>query len=341
MFYQVISKVKELDLELDEPKIGVREEEFQPPSYNGDFPNLQILKIYRPPERIYSYQSWAIFNPIISTILKGSPNITLLDLNIDIPWDRVNEFNNLMSTCSPKIIKELILRGDKATRLTRCIAATLNSITMVSAIKIKGITRCNVSQPIVVNLSNSIQSLDLLDAHDVTGEMVQNILSGCPHLEVFKARQILDTDLVQVKPIGGTTPWNSQSAEQVVFSKDWVCLGLKTLSLFFDFNTKMMDTAPDQSQILQKIVQDHAFRQLSRLTMLESLNISGNIGDVADSLDLRLQSRGGKLEQLATLTKLKSFQCSSSQKKLMISQLELDWMESTWGSQHTFKVKRH
>jgi hypothetical protein len=204
---------------------------------------------------------------------------------------------------------------------------------MVSAIKITGRVMHNTDELIIANHWNHIRNLDLADAYNVTGDMAQNILSECPHLEVFKSFNIRCTDLVRF------TSEDSLSIEDVVSSKDWVCLGLKTLSLFFDFNTKMMDTAPDQSQILQKIVQDHAFRQLSRLTMLESLDNNGRIRNVAESLDLRLQSRGRKLDQLATLTRLKSLQCSSSQKKLMIGILELDWMESTWGSQHTFKVK--
>ncbi|KAF8985113.1 hypothetical protein BGZ46_005898 [Entomortierella lignicola] len=74
--------------------------------------------------------------------------------------------------------------------------------------------------------------------------------------------------------------------------------------------------------------QEHAFRQLSRLTRLERLVINGRDVRSTDSLDLRLQSRGGNLEKLATLRRLVTFDFDYTTQAM--SELEISWMLERW-----------
>jgi hypothetical protein len=259
--------------------------------------------------------------------MKMAPNLTSLSLNLNLPADGINEYKSMVSTFSFPNIKELRLQavwGDDF------VISTLNAKTMLEKIEVSGDEKGDISRPIIVNHSESIRDLNLEYSFHTTGKMVQDILSGCPHLEVFKGRRINANDLVQFKPSsdGATFPTNN-----FIASKDWVCLKLKTLSLYFDMmmsSTNWRNSTQSQFQIQREMMQNHAFRQLSRLTDLESLDISGAGGVCSiESLDLSLQSRGGKLEQLATLCKLKRFQYSTLH-RVTIGDEELQWMGLNW-----------
>ncbi|KAF9994715.1 hypothetical protein BGZ79_000498 [Entomortierella chlamydospora] len=74
--------------------------------------------------------------------------------------------------------------------------------------------------------------------------------------------------------------------------------------------------------------QEQAFRQLSRLTRLDELNIKNQSDFRSESLDLRLESRGGSLQRLASLKRLKSFNFTNTIQEL--SRWEIGWMFKHW-----------
>jgi hypothetical protein len=336
--YKLFSRVK--SIVLIHPYYEVFEE-IRLPECTENFPSLQHLQ-YSSCRANGDYYFDSDLYQVIIAIMARAPNITSLNLDLDIPPSGIEEYNNMISTCSFPNIKELFLRDMKGARF---IISTLNSTTMVEKIKIVGLVKGNISPSIAANHSESIRYLYLRDALDVSGSMVQDILSGCPHLEEFEAIQIEYSDLIRYELIDDAASDDSLSPDDFVPSKDWICLNLKSLTLYFNMGGGSDEEDEDEdyedcevTRTKQNMAQDHAFRQLSRLTMLESLNLSDEHFASIDSetLDIRSQSCGGNLESLVTLRKLKSFRPSMMQHYL-IGDKELEWMKLNWGFQPSFE----
>ncbi|KAG0014328.1 hypothetical protein BGZ80_010502 [Entomortierella chlamydospora] len=133
----------------------------------------------------------------------------------------------------------------------------------------------------------------LLSRHTATLRVF--IAHGCPSLEVLEADGICGSDLVQIEES------ELSSANPVREER------------FFQ---------------LWDLHQEQAFRQLSRLTRLDELNIKNQSDFRSESLDLRLESRGGSLQRLASLKRLKSFNFTNTIQEL--SRWEIGWMFKHW-----------
>ncbi|KAF9202640.1 hypothetical protein BGZ49_007221 [Haplosporangium sp. Z 27] len=184
--------------------------------------------------------------------------------------------------------------------------------------------------------------------------MVQGILSGCPLLEYFMADVIKGIDLVRIESTDPSNIENSSVDEILVLGKDWVCRKLRFLAVFFDMSSDVSAnnqiTAKDEARLRrrQQLEQEIAFRQISRLTELRTLDFSEHARrDVtAESLRLRLRSRGGELDQLATLKNLEWIQFERTSQEF--SEDELDWMVEHWpkltgvyGTLHADDARNH
>ncbi|KAF8980518.1 hypothetical protein BGZ46_004095 [Entomortierella lignicola] len=217
------------------------------------------------------------------------------------------------------------------------IDMTLNAMTRAKRLHLRGSRFSGKSYlTLMSNHAKTIQHLDLLDCTTVTSAMVQGILSGCPALESFLAKVIKGTDLVRIVSPDFDYTNNYSSTEKVILGKDWVCFDLKTLVVHFDLGGAEagidQSTPEGEARFLrqQQLEQQHTFRQLSRLIELETLDFrsTSDFLDRDKYLDLRLKRRGGQLEQLATLTKLKYVYFHNADQDL--SKQEIDWMLKHW-----------
>ncbi|KAF9202420.1 hypothetical protein BGZ49_007418 [Haplosporangium sp. Z 27] len=167
-----------------------------------------------------------------------------------------------------------------------------------------------------------------------TGSMVQTILSTCPSLEVVEFSSIGGIDLVKIdRVITNDANGDAAITDNIVLAKDWVCLGLKSLSINIKMSRPLYGPGQDdfidaqQLEKQQKLEQVHAFRQLSRLEQLTKLDIKC-LETLGKSLDLRLESFGGHLEKLASLKRLEIFKFERTCQQM--SKDEIHWMFEHW-----------
>ncbi|KAF9980777.1 hypothetical protein BGZ75_007977 [Mortierella antarctica] len=188
--------------------------------------------------------------------------------------------------------------------------------------------------------SQTIRHLNLYCCLSLTGAMVHTIMSSCPMLEMLEAPSIRGTDLVRFSQ-GGVDGANEQdepaSEECEVIGKDWVCMGLKSLSIYLNLGTNIatpwtfLATLSERARLekRQVLAQDHIFRQLTRLVQLEVLNMAQPAGlGQTKTLDLRMQERGGNLENLSVLKRLSSINFHGTNQKL--GETEINWMFDNW-----------
>ncbi|KAF9999015.1 hypothetical protein BGZ80_010384 [Entomortierella chlamydospora] len=168
-----------------------------------------------------------------------------------------------------------------------------------------------------------------------TSAAVQTIMTSCPSLEVIEAWLIRGRDLVRLKRLNqGGGIGSTVTTEDVVSGGDWVCLGLKSLSMEFSLCRYKQDVEQwdpvGAARFAQRVrlEQEYAFQQLSRLTRLEKLNIKSRGNSPIRSFDLRLESNGGGLDKLASLKRLEYFNFIHTVQDL--SDLELNWMLDHW-----------
>ncbi|KAF8980516.1 hypothetical protein BGZ46_004093 [Entomortierella lignicola] len=234
------------------------------------------------------------------------------------------------------------------------IAITLDAMTEAKDLQLCGHFSMNSYQSLMTNHAETIHSLDIRYCSSTSSDMVQGILSGCPLLEYFMADVIKGIDLVRIESTDLSNIENSSVDEILVLGKDWVCRKLKFLAVFFDMSCDVSAnnqiTAKDEVRLRrrQQLEQEIAFRQISRLTELRTLDFSEHARrDVtAESLRLRLRSRGGELDQLATLKNLEWIQFERTSQEF--SEDELDWMVEHWpkltgvyGTLHADDARNH
>ncbi|KAF9207319.1 hypothetical protein BGZ49_000734 [Haplosporangium sp. Z 27] len=191
----------------------------------------------------------------------------------------------------------------------------------------------NSYRALMANHAMTIQHLDFWNCTTITSTMVQGILTGCPSLESLQAKAILGTDLVRIVD---DDPKDPTAPERLILGKDWVCLKLKRLVVHFDLSSARahIDQSTPEGKTRfkrqQELEQYHAFRQVSRLTELEALDFRGDatISQGKKCLNLKLRSRGGELEQLASLKKLSHIEFYSTEQDM--TEEEIDWMLEHW-----------
>ncbi|KAG0298096.1 hypothetical protein BGZ98_000322, partial [Dissophora globulifera] len=170
----------------------------------------------------------------------------------------------------------------------------------------------------------TLKELHLSGCKDgVTSEMLQEVLSSCPLLV--------------------TVSWARINAVDIVCGRPWVCTKMEDLDMTIVFD-------PEETDRLQPLV----FEQLSKLTALEYLDLSGraiaadmdssrggedeDLSDIGDSfhryaklmpykrsIDLRLEMG---LDKLATLRLLKRLRFLGTTQR--IGKDEVEWMLKNW-----------
>ncbi|KAF9344939.1 hypothetical protein BGX26_003733 [Mortierella sp. AD094] len=136
--------------------------------------------------------------------------------------------------------------------------------------------------------------------------MVQTIMSSCPSLEILDVNCIRGYYLARLEPIESNNGTGSVTTENIVLEKDWVCPGLKSLTVNFTMTQYRDDMEPEDPAGAERSLRH---------------------------LDLRLKSNGGGLDSLASLRKLEQLQfCSTFQQ---LSMDEVDWMLEHWPRLHT------
>ncbi|KAF9341794.1 hypothetical protein BGZ91_002048 [Linnemannia elongata] len=210
-------------------------------------------------------------------------------------------------------------------------------------------------QVLMIRHTMTLRSLSLLCVQ-VQSKQIQALLTSCPGLESFAANVLFGTELVRY---GAPTKEGSKDDSEIDFTSpdyeydmsvsafmgsgtgtllgdDWVCLGLKSLALNFALggkNIHLKDTNPDSLAAMQKqydLEQEHTFRQLARLTQLERLQMVNMMGGspFVQGVNLNLRAKGGRLEDLAPLTRLDTINFAGTQQ--LLDEEELEWMWSHW-----------
>lgn len=210
-------------------------------------------------------------------------------------------------------------------------------------------------QVLMIRHTMTLRSLSLLCVQ-IQSKQIQALLTSCPGLESFGANVLFGTELVRY---GAPTKEGSEDDDEVDFTSpdyeydmsvstfmgsgtgtllgdDWVCLGLKSLMLNFALggkNIHLEDTNPDSLAAMQKqydLEQEHTFRQLARLTQLEKLQMVNATQEppFAQGVNLNLRTKGGRLEDLAPLTRLDTINFAGTQQ--LLDEEEMEWMWDHW-----------
>ncbi|CAO3566085.1 unnamed protein product [Mortierella alpina] len=193
-------------------------------------------------------------------------------------------------------------------------------------------------QSFMIHHSDTIRHLNLYCCPTLTGAMVHTIMSNCPMLEELAAPSLRGADLVRFT-LGGineiTEDDEAASEAFEVVGKDWVCMGLKSLTMYIDLTTDISTTKPttplEKTRFLKRqlVAQDQILRQLTRLVQLEGLNMARPSGLCqTKTLDLRTRERGGQLEELSALKNLHCINFHDTNQELSPS--EINWMFDNW-----------
>ncbi|KAG0310836.1 hypothetical protein BGZ97_012280 [Linnemannia gamsii] len=209
-------------------------------------------------------------------------------------------------------------------------------------------------QVLMTRHTMTLRSLRLSCAQ-VQSKQIQVLLTSCPGLELFDANVLFGTELVRYgaptkvgsdnNEVDFTSPYYEYdmsvsacmgTGTGTLLGDDWVCLGLKTLMLNFALggrNIHLKDTSPESQAAMEKqhdLEQEHTFRQLARLTQLETLQMVNSTGEkpFVQGVNLNLRKKGGRLEDLASLTRLKMINFAGTRQ--LLDEEELDWMWEHW-----------
>ncbi|KAI9238982.1 MAG: hypothetical protein BYD32DRAFT_248582 [Podila humilis] len=180
--------------------------------------------------------------------------------------------------------------------------------------------------------SNELQELDVTDT---AGESawIQDLLSSCSGLRVFRATSILARDVAL-----GSKPKSSAFWSNTVFSHSssttpncsfWTCLGLEELYLSI-IQVPTIEVDVDESLLIgmSRRMQMLVYDQLARLTQLRVLSLGGDSTSTwfrTETLELSLASGLGKLETLRELREL-NFRFMDHR----LTMAEVEWMMAHW-----------
>ncbi|KAF9347456.1 hypothetical protein BGX26_001045 [Mortierella sp. AD094] len=114
--------------------------------------------------------------------------------------------------------------------------------------------------------------------------MIQTIMSNRPSLEVLDTYWICGDDLVQIDFSEPSDASGLIKTENIVLGEDWVCLGLKSLSVEFALGPHRDFFWIGRPSSRSADLAARGFRQLSRLTRLEELNIESQTDSIARAL---------------------------------------------------------
>ncbi|KAF9902834.1 hypothetical protein EC991_004493 [Linnemannia zychae] len=160
------------------------------------------------------------------------------------------------------------------------------------------------------NHFKTLRSLNVRQCVSFSSRMALSVLTGCVHLEEFRAPYLLASDLK-----------NGDSANQ-----DWACVGLKYLSLF-------VAREPDDSESNELV-----FKQLSRLHQLRKLFLDQWLSStLSDELKELLTEKGSLqlrldegLGHLSTLKRLTTISLEDTEQNMRAEDVE--WILKNWTS---------
>ncbi|KAF9106496.1 hypothetical protein BGX27_009127 [Mortierella sp. AM989] len=298
-----------------------------------DFSEVKLPPTTTSPLRLPNLQHLQIFMPKgflgdISTIIQHAPNLRSLNLDSQLQPRLVPHMRELvvpLQRCQK--LQDISLLN---MRLSSEESAMVLDATMDAKLlnwEVRGFSQ-NALRSLISRHARTITDLYLVGSPELCSSMTQAIMTSCPLLEFLRLFTISGTDLVRVEKAGQ----GNQNTERVILGEDWICLGLKTLSLQFDLSSKTMNidrNTPEGEAVFQRqqqLEQYHAFRQIGRLTRLQDLLIIKFMpnGEYGRSLDLRLEANGGGLEGLAALKELDYIEFRGTKQEL--SKDEIDWM---------------
>lgn len=158
---------------------------------------------------------------------------------------------------------------------------------------------------------NSLTTLCMSSVTTFTSPMALETLSGCPNLEVFKARCISLEDLRQ-------------------FPQPWICHRLRQLKVFFA--ASMEDSKADTAML---------FRQLSRLELLEHIDNNPDYISGTNNSLIRRPAPQWRLDhglaQLSTLSRLILFRSKYTEHDMRLE--DVQWMVHHWPRLTAFEVE--
>jgi hypothetical protein len=295
-------------------------------AYNlpDQFPNIKFIDFNSP------YKS---MNMVLLELVSRATNL------IDLKWyadtdHRIEECEDFKRKFSQRISTKCYQQLENF-QLTdkifddHSIATELESISELKKLYAYSEFQGLSHRSLLKNHFNSIQELDFTFAYDIKGGMIQEILSKCPMLESFKAIEISGSDFVHIMEhenggdgISTCRVVTRSQSQKFVKSDDWICLNLKILELRFEF---AIEGTP---QHIIRLQEEHAIQQLSKLKLLERLNLNDDFrSNKVKSLDLRLESRGGLLERLKPLKNISYLRVHSASG---LGDLERQWIRKHW-----------
>ncbi|KAG0045516.1 hypothetical protein BGZ83_009292 [Gryganskiella cystojenkinii] len=185
-----------------------------------------------------------------------------------------------------------------------------------------------------------LRVLNIHNCSQVTGAVIQDMLSSMPNLEVLEADYITDSDILQDR----LQPQLQSHQPPSLQPRPWVCLGLKTLNLaILIFEQPTMTTQPmilDRIATLEKL---ECWNMIIPYTVLERIvhdrtdsgdyqSYNDDNGDKETNLEshyLRLTLEQG-LDRLKDLSHLKHILVSMSSSLAPWSESEARWVKRHW-----------
>ncbi|KAF8953838.1 hypothetical protein BGZ46_003129, partial [Entomortierella lignicola] len=172
---------------------------------------------------------------------------------------------------------------------------------------------------------STLTGLDVSGCDKFTSSMAQHVMTSCHHLRKFEAYILNAQDILGV--VEETQEYeeeDSESSQTLITTvtalqpqqKDWVCLDLRSLSLFIGgFEGKPRDW------------QRRVLHQIARLVKLEQIDV-GTFDfnfNLSDGLNLRLEAG---LDILGSLVNIKDFAFSGLSPEM--EEEEIRWMIKAW-----------
>lgn len=176
--------------------------------------------------------------------------------------------------------------------------------------------------------SNELQELDVTDIVDCESTWIQNLLSSCSGLRVFRATSIKARDVAFGSGAHSSVFWSNvvfaPSSSSTPTSSFWTCLRLEELYLSITQIPTIESGLVGMSRRIQALVYD----QLAKLTQLRVLSLGGDSTSTwfrTGTLELSLASGLGKLERLRELREL-NFRFMDHR----LTMAEVEWMMARW-----------
>ncbi|KAF9094164.1 hypothetical protein BGX27_001509 [Mortierella sp. AM989] len=231
----------------------------------------------------------------------------------------VSEFCETLSTACP-LIKDLSL--DETLLPDRDVSQIISSCARLTTLKVFESGFGPISFQSCSSHFAFLTQLDIRRCQHSTSAMSQGIMTSCPNLTYFCASFLDARDILGIVEVIQSAEETAQPTDMamtttVAHSQDWVCLNLRSLTLFLCG----LEGKPSEWQ-------HQVLRQLGRLEKLDFLTIGPydfHMDGTRDGIDLRLEAGLGILGNLKLLERF----CFDGLHQEM-SENDLLWMLEAW-----------